>query len=203
MEFSIRDGATAVMEPAMPTYEQQSLPVESLLEREQFDAGEASANDVLEGCLRQIGSWRIPPNWSRQDWMDEMRTDAAEVLWKASQDYDPTRGVPLEAFERLRVLAGARTRYRQEWQYALHCGCPIDAVQEDCLLCESCPTAATCEPLGEALRQIPEADRRLIEQLFLGESTEATVACQLGISQQAVSKRKHAALKQLGRWLDA
>jgi hypothetical protein len=159
--------------------------------RDYADTGAADPldADVLRSCLRRIRSWRVPPNWSAQDWFGEMRSNSAAALWKAKCEYDPSRGVPLCAFERLRVIASAWTRYRQEWSYALHCPCDdsrIEPERRPALVSDSVPAA---ESVGELLAKLPEADRWLLQQLFWAERKEATVAQTLGVSQQAISKR--------------
>jgi RNA polymerase sigma factor (sigma-70 family) len=201
MEFSVNEGVASGVGSTSQPQEQQPDPGQRAANAEQSEAGALSAAGVLDSCLRRIRSWRVPPNWSAHDWFGEMSGQGAAALWQARCEYDPSRGVPLSAFERLRILAGARTRYRQEWRYALHCGSSFDTEQDDRWVDDAASSATAREPLADALAQIPEVDRRLIQQLFWAESTEAAVARQLGISQQAVSKRKAAVLKQLGRWL--
>jgi DNA-directed RNA polymerase specialized sigma24 family protein len=153
--------------------------------------------EVLNSCLRRIRSWRVPPNWSAQDWFGEMQGQGAAALWQAKRDYDPTRGVPLSAFERSRVLAVARTRYRQEWRYALHCLGGAAEQLTDSEVEELSYVPPVTELLEEALAQLSESDRWLIEQLFWGGCSEGAAAGWLGISQQAVSKRRGAVLKKL------
>ena len=160
-------------------------------------AAETHDADILNHCLRRIRAWRVPPNWSAHDWFGEMRMNSAVALWKAKCDYDPNRGVPLDSFERLRVIASARTRYRQEWSYALHCPAVRSPAEEERQIDAASGLRQVDDPVREALAQIPEADRCLLEQLFWAEYSEATVARKLGVSQQAVSKRKKAALKHL------
>ena len=53
--------------------------------------------------------------------------------------------------------------------------------------------------VARLLGQLGARDRWLIRQLFWAKTTEATVAAVLGISHQAVSQRKHHALKGLRR----
>ena len=73
---------------------------------------------MTDRSLRQIYNWRVPPNWSRRDWHEEMKAEAIAAAWEAEHDFDPTRGVPLPAFVHQRVLARALTRHRREWAYA-------------------------------------------------------------------------------------
>ncbi len=153
--------------------------------------------EILAGCLRRIRSWRVPPNWSARDWFGEMQSNSAAALWQAKCEYDPTRGVPLGAFERLRVIASAWTRYRQEWSYASHCPPQEDRIVPETATRDGSSLAPMVDPVRDALAQIPEADRWLLEQLFWAESSETSVAQKLGVSQQAVSKRRGAVLRRL------
>ena len=44
--------------------------------------------------LRQISSWRVPPNWSPRDWLEELSAELVAAASEAERDFDPTRGVP-------------------------------------------------------------------------------------------------------------
>src|SRR5512135_78795 len=78
---------------------------------------------IWGGCARRFRAWRIPPRWSVGDWFEEIQAQGVAAAWQALRDYEPARGVPLSAFVRRRILFGVRARYRQEWAYAVHCGC--------------------------------------------------------------------------------
>jgi DNA-directed RNA polymerase specialized sigma24 family protein len=52
------------------------------------------------------------------------------------------------------------------------------------------------------MTDLPDSDRQLIERLFWQGFTETEIAGGLGISQQAVSKRKRRILTALRRILD-
>src|SRR5512135_1884601 len=142
-------------------------------------------------CLRRIRRWSVPPHWSNRDWFEEMGAEATMAALQATRDFDPTRGVPWEAFLRQRVMRSALARYRREWTYAIHrvSGAALDeygTVEGGGLPSRE----ANFELLQEALDRLPRSDIRLIEGLFWGGETEARLAKALGISQQAVSKRK-------------
>src|SRR5215467_11308288 len=53
------------------------------------------------------------------------------------------------------------------------------------------------ELLPHALADLSQPERRLIQQLFCDGNTEAEIVQCLGISHQAVSKRKRAALRHM------
>jgi DNA-directed RNA polymerase specialized sigma24 family protein len=152
---------------------------------------------VWAACFRRIRNWQVPPRWSSRDWWEEARAQAAIAAWKAYQDYDPAQGLlPLEAFLHLRVLASVRTRYRQEWGYGLHHGSTTPATG---LIASVDPSALVgdADLIGQLLESLKEGDRWLLRQLFWVGMPEDAVAQALGISRQAVNKRKMIILKSL------
>lgn len=152
---------------------------------------------VLNSCIKRIARWRVPPNWAPDDWFAEMRAHGAAIMCQADGEYDPSRQVPLQAFEYQRVIAGALTRYRQEWRYALRFGIELDEQRRETVAEDSASFPADSDAVRMAVEQLSETDRWLVKQLFWEERIEAEVAQDLGISQQAVSKRKRAILQQL------
>jgi RNA polymerase sigma factor (sigma-70 family) len=147
--------------------------------------------------VRRIRAWRVPPRWSPADWWEEAEAQGIAAAWRAMCDYDPSRGVPLEAFLHQRILFGIRTRYRQEWAYALHLGTE-DTTESIAAVPDHSPTLDEClnhlradhPPLGDL-------DRRLIERLFWEGWTEAEAARELGVSQSAISRRKSKLIRYL------
>lgn len=143
------------------------------------------------GLFRLLRS-RVPPNWSARDWFEEMQALGAAAAWQARCEYDPSRGVPLSAFIRQRVLSSARTRYRQEWSYVVHCGGRATADEYEGRSDDSFWQSEAQDALRGLLTRLAESDRWLIERLFWDGWTEARVAEELGVTQQAISKRKRA-----------
>jgi RNA polymerase sigma factor (sigma-70 family) len=154
---------------------------------------------MLHRSLRQISTWCVPPNWSPRDWREEMEAEAIAAAWEAERDFDPTRGVPLEAFVHHRVWARARTRFRQEWTYALRCGRRSEGNDSNAATTDGFSTVEVLELLRSCLRRLTEVDRIIIEGLFWNGMTEVEVAWALCLSQQAISKRKRRILEQLLR----
>jgi hypothetical protein len=152
---------------------------------------------IVDSCLRRILSWRVPPNWSISDWRNEMRAQAACAAWQAVCDYDPSLGVPFNAFARQRVLTSTLTRYRQEWAYALRSAYEHDPEGSDSGLLDSSVSAVFDDWPGHALACLSKSEIWLIGQLFLKDRTEAEIATQIGITQQAVNKRKSMILLRL------
>lgn len=156
---------------------------------------------VLDSCLRRICAWRVPPNWSAFDWFEEMQAQAACAVCQAVRDYDPARGVPFSAFARQRLLTSALTRYRQEWAYAVRWVVGADGDENESSGSDSFDLALVHERLRQALARLSEPERWLLKQLFWKARTEADIAHEVGITQQAVSKRKHLILRDLLQWM--
>ena len=58
-----------------------------------------------------------------------MEAEATAAALQAKRDFDPTRGVPWEAFLRLRIIHSALARHRREWMFAIR-RVPITAWNE-------------------------------------------------------------------------
>lgn len=158
---------------------------------------------VLDNCIRRISHWRVPPNWSAADWFEEVRAQTAAILCQSDDEFDPDRHVPGDAFKYQRIIAGMLTHYRREWRFALRFR-PVESEEyPERDTGESGDAMADTDALREAMARLPELDRWLLEQIFWEERSEAEIAQQMEMSQQAVSKRKRAALKTLAGWLDA
>jgi DNA-directed RNA polymerase specialized sigma24 family protein len=155
---------------------------------------------VWATCARRIHSWRVPPRWSPRDWWEEIDAECIASACHAIRIFDSKRGPSCASFVYHQILAGALARYRQEWNYALRYGRSpssdghpfgtddvegrLVADQEE-------------KRLMRSMTDLPESDRQLLESLFWDERTETEVAGGLGISQQAVCKRKHRILNGL------
>ena len=153
--------------------------------------------------LRSIHTWPAPPNWSPRDWSEELRAVVIAATWEAERDFDPARGVPLDAFVQQRVWARSLSRYRREWAYARHCGSHLEGGDHcDVAIDEEFSSIEISESLQACLRRLPEQQRRLIEGLFWEEKTEVEVAGILCLTQSGISRRKRRVLEQLRRWID-
>jgi RNA polymerase sigma factor (sigma-70 family) len=149
---------------------------------------------------RQIDTWRVPPNWSRRDWLDEMKAEVIAAAWEAELDFDKTRGVPLEAFVHQRVWARAWGRYRREWTYARRCGFHLKGGDCDDVTADGFSPVEVSESLHHSLDRLPEHQRILIMNLYWEEKTEAEIARMLSLSQQAINKQKRRILALLRHW---
>jgi DNA-directed RNA polymerase specialized sigma24 family protein len=154
---------------------------------------------VWAGCLRRAGAWRVPPHWSSCDWLEEMQAQGAAAACQALGDFDPERGVPWTAFARQRVLSSLRTRHRQEWSYAVHCGKAVRTAALDDPPDLPSARGLSVETLKPRLARLADVDRRLLERLYWEGCTEADLAAELGIAQSTVNKRKRSILLDLRR----
>jgi RNA polymerase sigma factor (sigma-70 family) len=174
-----------------------------------------SWDETLALCLARAKRWRTPPNWSVPDWHDELFAHAAAAGCQAEAEFDPSRNVPFCAFAYQRIMARLLTRYRQEWSYGLRnlsadddapqaASDPPASLTAKCPLCADRFDCAKCrEPLLSAVASLSPEDRALLQELWWQEKTEAEVARRLGVSQQAVNKRKRSLLKNLRRRLES
>ena len=169
---------------------------------------------VLEHCFSRICSWRVPPNWSTREWCEEIKACAVAAACRAVSEYDPARGVPIDAFIYQRVMARVLTRHRQEWGYALRVVCEnreemgdnpdgLSSIERLNDSARSNDQNAAYEDLREAIESLSESNRWLVTQLFWNGQTEVDIAHALGIGRRAVNKRKHAALQSLHEILAA
>jgi RNA polymerase sigma factor (sigma-70 family) len=154
---------------------------------------------MTDWSLRQIYTWRVPPNWSRRDWHEEMKAEAIAAAWEAEHDFDPTRGVPLPAFVHQRVLARALTRHRREWAYARRCALYPQTDRFEDVTAGEFSSVDVSESLQRCLDRLPEHHRRLIECLYREGKTEVEVARTLSRSQPTINLRKRRILEQLRR----
>jgi DNA-directed RNA polymerase specialized sigma24 family protein len=162
---------------------------------------------AIQSGFKRIRSWRVPPNWSRGDWFEELAAVATAAGWQALCDFDPDRGVPLAGFGYCRIISRCLTRYRKEWRYALHL-VPGDSREKEPTTFKHLDMAASSaakvngshrwnDNLRGAVVALPAEQRRLIEKLFWEKRTETEVAGAMGLNQSTINRRKQAILKGL------
>jgi RNA polymerase sigma factor (sigma-70 family) len=156
---------------------------------------------ALSFGIRSACRWRVPPRWSVGDWREELRAEGALAAWEAARDFDPGRGVRFKPFVERRVLAHLLHRYRKEWAYAHHLarestdsGAPGQAAAGR-------PPELEAIEVRELAACLDPDDRLLVTILFWEGKSESQAAESLGVSQQAVSKRKVRILLELRRRL--
>jgi RNA polymerase sigma factor (sigma-70 family) len=152
---------------------------------------------IWAACIGRTHSWRVPPRWNLSDWWEEIDAESIAAACHAIRIFDPNRGPTLGSFVYHQILASALSRYRQEWTYAVRYG--VSATEDVGITPpdERFALEQEREELKQTLTMLPEADRSLIQDLFWQGCTETEVASGLGISQQAVSKRKRRILNEL------
>lgn len=169
--------------------------------------GDETLRSALQSGLKRTRSWRVPPNWSRDDWLEELAAVATAAAWQALCDFDPNRGVPLAGFGYCRIISRCLARYRKEWRYALHlvasdsCEKESTTSKQSGLAGSSGAKAEGTHPSDDdlcgAVGSLPPAQRRLIEQLFWEDHTETEVAATIGTNQSTINRRKRTILKSL------
>ena len=160
---------------------------------------ESEGDDAIRRAFARVRYWRIPPHWSTQDWLDEVRAVRHSAAASAAFDYDKERAVPLRAHTYMRAVAAAWTRYRQEWSYYLHSATESAAEVEPITMPfdRSHANETIRYFLGQALGHLPVEDQLLIEQLFWNGTRQGRLAVMLEVSQQEVSRRKVRVLQLL------
>jgi RNA polymerase sigma factor (sigma-70 family) len=132
----------------------------------------------------------VPPRWSVGDWHEELRAEGALAAWEAARNFDPGRGVPFKPFVERRVLSRLLHRYRKEWAYAHHLA--RESTNPEALGQAGANRSPELEAVEvrELAARLDPNDRRLVTVLFWEGQSESEAAESLGVSQQAVSKRK-------------
>ncbi len=152
--------------------------------------------NAVSRCMARVQRWKVPPNWSRCQWLEEASAQA-ELAAIACQTMDKSVPAPgiLNTYDN-RIHNSVLHRYRQEWSFARHCGLTVvrEPVEKDDPEDES---AAMLPSIPNALGKLSEPDRRLIEMLYWKHCSESQVAADMGVSQQAISKRKRRILSTL------
>jgi DNA-directed RNA polymerase specialized sigma24 family protein len=147
-------------------------------------------------CWTRIRSWRVPPRWSPSDWCDEAYAQGAQAACEALRDFEPGRLVPVDAFLYRRVVEGVWARYRQEWSFGRRSR-PDASLPDRAATEPGRPDPELFDRLADVLQTLDEGELRLIRQLFWDVRSEDQVAFELGITRQAVNKRKQKLLRRL------
>ena len=171
-----------------------------------LDRDETLGSAVQSG-FKRIRSWRVPPNWSRGDWFEEVIAVGTAAAWQAVCEFDSELGVSLAGFGYCRMMTRCLARYRKEWRYALHLVASDSREEESTTFERPELNASFTAKLNEthpsnddlrgAIGALPAKQRRLIEQLFWEERTETEVANTMNINQSTINRRKKAILNGL------
>jgi RNA polymerase sigma factor (sigma-70 family) len=171
---------------------------------------------AVQVALHQARQWRCPIHWDGKEWQKELDAIAQAAAFEACFYFDEQRGMTLETFVFWQVLTALRDFHRREWAYfAFHCG-HLTKVSDEGEAGEGDESAEVCEEVATegleqewrrclifwALERLSERERQVINRLYWDEWTEAEIAHELGISQQAVSKIKRKAIQKLRELLE-
>jgi RNA polymerase sigma factor (sigma-70 family) len=138
----------------------------------------------------------VPPRWSPHEWHDEARAQGTLAACEALRAFEPRRLVPLDAFLYQRVVASVWTRYRQELSFGRRVR-HAAALPDRAAAAADRPEPELLYRLAALLETLDEGERRLIRQLFWDGRTEDQLALDLGITRQAVNRRKQRLLQRL------
>jgi DNA-directed RNA polymerase specialized sigma24 family protein len=169
--------------------------------------GDETLGSAVQSGLKRTRSWRVPPNWSRDDWFEELAAVGTAAVWQAVCEFDPARGIPLAGFGYGRIITRCLTRYRKEWRYALHLVGSDSCEKETTTFKRSELNASFSAKLNEThpsnddlrgvIGALPAEQRSLIEQLFWEERTETELANTMNTNQSTINRRKRAILNGL------
>ncbi len=152
--------------------------------------------NAVSRCMARVQRWKVPPNWSRRQWLEEASAQA-ELAAIACQTVGKSVAAPgiVNAYDS-RIHNSVLHRYRQEWSFARHCGLPVlrEPVEKDDPEDE---LSAMLPCIPNALGKLSEPDRRLIQMLYWEHHSELQIAADMGVTQQAISKRKRRILSTL------
>jgi len=171
---------------------------------------------AVQVALHQARQWRCPIHWDGKEWQKELDAIAKAAAFEACFYFDEQRGITLETFVFWQVLTALRDFHRREWAYfAFHCG-HLTKVSDEGEAGEGDESAEVCEEVATegleqewrrylifwALERLSERERQVMKRLYWDGRTEAEIAHELGISQQAVSKIKRKAIQKLRELLE-
>jgi RNA polymerase sigma factor (sigma-70 family) len=154
---------------------------------------------VWDATTSRIYGWRIPPHWSWQDWREEIDAEVFAAAYQAVSIFDPERGKCLSRFIYHRILSQSLARYRREWTFALRVTSATAWQDPPEKLTSASSDMETRERLLARVTGLATADRRLLEWLYWDGKSEEAIANVLGITKQAINKRKWKILLKLRR----
>lgn len=147
-------------------------------------------DSIWVGCRRRIRRWPVPPNWSGSEWLEEMKSEGFLAAFSARDGYEAGRGMTFRSYMHMKVIGHLVARYRREWSFANRLrasSCdPVDS-----------PGAIPSPEVEEMLGRLGARDSRILRGLFWEGCREVDLAREMGLSQQAISKRKKRILADL------
>lgn len=137
----------------------------------------------------------------------ELQGEALLTLLRAVEEFEPSRGVPFEAFVKEKVWEALLSFVRREAKRKRRERLLSDFVGEGLRPPKGLPVSPEEAVLRKvdmekALEALPEREREVIVGLFYKGLTQGEVARRLGVSQSQVSKLKAKALRRLREFLE-
>ncbi|MGQ9464054.1 MAG: sigma-70 family RNA polymerase sigma factor [Candidatus Fervidibacter sp.] len=167
--------------------------------------------EIVKQALRQARRWHCPPHWHPNDWREELIAVAWAALWEGLNN-----GIGSEDELRKFIIAALMKRYRDEWNYGTR-WVQSNNQQKNDKDGESetgwdswdwAETETDFESdeqeinwlrmiVRQALSQLTDEDRYILERKFWDGASERELAKELGISQPAIHKRLKRIYEQL------
>jgi RNA polymerase sigma factor (sigma-70 family) len=133
------------------------------------------------------------------EWIEEVTAQANLAACQAIREFDPERGVGLPVFVRERVLAAVWTMYRREKSRRARFG---RGGGDERLTEVAAPPARETFPfmtplVAAALDRLPEAEKRLLVEIFWERRRPSQIAAEARVKTRAVQLRTQAAMRSL------
>jgi DNA-directed RNA polymerase specialized sigma24 family protein len=154
---------------------------------------------VWEATAGRIHRWRVPPHWCVRDWWEEIDAEIIAAACQAVRAFDPARGASLSRYAYHQILAKAMARYRKEWTFGLRSGPGWTGIEPPTKTGNGALEDEAKARVLLGVTRLRDPDRRLLECLFWEGRSEEEIAEPLGITKQAVNKRKWRILLALRR----
>lgn len=151
--------------------------------------------DIWKCCQRRVHHWLVPPRWSVIDWWEELDAINLAAAWLAVSVFDPARGTVLPSFVYHRMIQASLEYVRREWRFARFL--PLTREYANANSEREPEQNVFQQELMNLFDTLKPKDKYIINSLYWEEQAEDEIAKTLGISQQAVSKRKLRILQKL------
>ncbi len=164
----------------------------------------ASLQHAAQRAIASTNRLPPPPHYDADYWREERIALAHLAVWQAFHDYQPERGVPLEAFAYQRAvwaILDEWKRLRRHW--ACVAEMPVneetgeEAEFEDPGAQEAVEEAVLCGAVREALERLPNVQRQILEWIYGEGLGEREIAQRLSMSCAWVNKQRALALARL------
>ncbi len=145
-------------------------------------------------ALGRLWRWRVPANWSRPQWEEEISSEVAVAVMEFTRGYTVSEPQSGTRYLRSKIQNKVLNRYRQEWAFSKHIAHPIVTEPTDS---DHLERGHGHLALQEAVAALSESDRRLIQQLYWEKRSQTQIAAEAGVSVPAICKRNKRILCRL------